>query len=355
MGIDSSRLRKHMGTVRKVVADMLRKKGTDLLRDRERFLEAICTAIGEDTAEARLLRVGCDETFLGVFSDAMVDGTSEALEGALVQAAKHLEDWYVLNPDVAMRVSSGIAEGCGDALGVELRPSAIATKGKTKFDNPASHRRKTAFITVALVALAMSAILVFAHFEPVFGSTLLPAKATVNGVEFERYVVRGLDGVKECVFLVDNYGNGRLSLTLRSGVKAHTTSPKLFRDNKGVIFTDANAKTNDFVMQEFSSNQYVPTKLSWTILDDDGTKVLAIASEERHRVSLARRGAIILVVRGPLLKTCIIPTDGKSLDYGLTTFKLESQEEGGQSPIELASDPYCELFLFGRMIARSDT
>lgn len=345
-----------MDTVRKAVSNALRKSGTDLLENNKRFLEAVCATVGEETAEAKLLRVGCDDTFLKTFSVAAEEGTREALEESSNKAAKYLQDRYVLNPEVAVRVSSGIAEGCGDALGIELQQAERGNQAEAEKRGPKDAQLKTVLAICSIIALALAATLAYAHFEPIFGSTLFPTRATISGVDFERYVIKTASGEKESVFFVDNYGIDRLLLTPRSGIKAHTIAPKLLRDNQGVIFADANAEADDLVMQGFDSRQVVPTELSWAIKDDGGTKLLIITSEERYDISLPSRGSLVLVVRGPFLKTCAIPTGDKSVDYGVTSFTLESQDGyRGPSPLDLASNPDCELFFLGRKIPRSSS
>ena len=100
----------------KVIGDF----GVGILSTSKRFVACLTDIIDIDSAEAHVLHAVCGDAFLSIYADAAESATPEALSGAAARAAELLSGKYTVDPQVAQSLSLQIAQGIGDALGVEV-------------------------------------------------------------------------------------------------------------------------------------------------------------------------------------------------------------------------------------------
>lgn len=336
-----------MNDIREVVSAKLKKSGPDSVFDRDRFLEAVCSSLEASSPECKLLMIGCDNAYLNFFSEAIHSGTKRGLELAAEKATNYLADQYVLDPKVAGPVSHGIAQGCGDYLGIKLAEREEGPR-RRRFVKQRRSIKTVVASTVLFAFLASVSLLVYAHFEPIFGSTLIPTKETRDGLDIERYAIRDETGEKRSVFFIENFAHDKIDVSLRSGMKAKSIVPELLRDREGILFADSRALPKDLVTKKLPSTLPIPDELSWSVLDEGGKKQIVLKNNERKRIGFVSQ-TLVLVVRGPILRYCFVKTEQEFIDYGSITIDLATVRER-----ELIDDPGCELYCLGRRLPKSD-
>ncbi len=345
-----------MADICNVVVAALRKSGSSILGNRDVFLKCIKDGLGSDTREAKLLDIGCDDTFLGYFSSAMEAATKESLLQAAQEAAAHLTGTYVLDSEVSDEVTRGIATGCGTFLGIEMPAGAEAKRG-----NGGKGKKREAkmgigmtIVTSAVVFALMSALAaaILSHFYPYLGCTVLPRKATVQGVECSWYVIKDGSGSPTQVVFLHNAQEKPQLVTANPGYGEIQSRALLRSGGDGLLILEGDNGTANITvtaLKSESESSRTQFKLAWDYkVDENGDTVIEIQNDgerglERCDVVLAQHGTFVnlRLVRGK-----------KKLDQGVTEQRFGAMHQFSNFGDPLVIDDETELYVDGTKVPR---
>lgn len=255
--------------IRIAVKETLVKSGTHILRNPEKFRDAVIASLDQDSKETKALRVGCDEEFVTVFSVAVAEGTPDALGQASVQAATHLIDDYAMDAVMSKHVSEEVSAGCADFLGVGHKESDEEVTEKVR----SAHRggkhsgiRSLAMPVIVFVVLAGAAVAVLSHFVPFLGCTVLPNTGTIDGVEYSWYKATSDVGTECTILFLRNAGDDFAYVTSKRGTVT-TDSPIVRIPPRGeglAVLNGGNGLENVEVQRNSGTSWAIPSEqLVW--------------------------------------------------------------------------------------------
>lgn len=338
-----------MPELRSLVCNALRNSGVDALERTDRFIALVLDELDQKSIEARLMSFGCDDQYLSFYASATKNGSAEAVARAADQACAYLREAYLLDAEISRRVSREIASGVADYLSISLvNPdnSEIASlhHKSSLFRHAAGILR---FAAVVVLAACVS-IAIVAHFTPIFGSTLLPAKESVNGVNFEKYLVNGSDGPVS-VFFITNSASERMLVSVPKDVETrYFNYSSLGTGEKGIQILKG--ETNPSVLRIAPSEKNAFSQdLDWCIRQADGKTVLVIDNQGDEPIRLAphyKQPSIAIATKGMFCRYYTISGD-LLLEQGENEITLEGTGS------EIALDPSCEVYVRGVRLSKT--
>ena len=344
-----------MTDVANVVEAVLRKNGSNLLVDRDSFLKCVQDGLGVDTREAKLLAIGCDDTFLGLFSAAVEAASADSLARAAKSASEHLTAEYVLDPDVSGKVAEGIAAGCGSFLGIEVPSVAAAKSGNRNGVRERDAKRGVgATIVTSIVVFALMSALaaaVLSHYFPYLGCTVLPRKATVSGVECSWYTIKDGSGNPTQVVFLHNTQDEAKRVIAKPSYGNLQPRTLLRPDGDGLLVLAGDNGTDNFMVttlgDEVSPIQF---KLTWSYKTDENGDVLIEIQNDGDRG--LERSDVVLAQHGTFVNLRLFRSK-KTLDQGSTEHRFGSMYQLSNFGDSLVIDDDTELYVDGTKVPRS--
>lgn len=343
-----------MSDISKVVEVTLRKNGSNVLGNKDDFLKCIQNGLGPDAREAKLLDIGCDDTFLGYYSAAIETATKEALTQAAQEATDYLKDTYVLDPDVSGEVARGIATGCGTFLGIKM-PAATNSKRNQDPDRRTREAKRgigaTIITSVAVFAL-MSALAatVLSHYFPYLGCTVLPRKAAVQGVECSWYTIKGISGSPTQVVFLHNTQEKPQLVTAKPGYGDISPRAPLRAGGDGLLILEGDNGTENINVQTLKSeSSRTQFKLMWDYKKDDNGNIIIEIRNDGDRDLM--RSDVVLAQHGTFVNLRLFRSK-KTLERGTTEHRFNSMYQFSNFGDPLVIDDDAELYVDGTKVPR---
>lgn len=339
-----------MADIANVVEAALRKNGSNLLEDKDAFLECTQDGLGAESREAKLLAIGCDDVFLGLFSAAVEAATARSLVQAAKDASGYLISEYVLDPDVSGEVAEGIATGCGAFLGIEVPSKAVTKRVSHK---GAKKSIVATIITSVVVFTLMSALAaaVLSHYFPYLGCTVLPRKATVSGVECSWYTIKDASGNPTQVVFLHNTQDEAKLVTAKPSYGDLQSRSLLRAGGDGLLVLEGDNGTDNIkataIEKEEARTQF---KLTWSYKTDENGNVLIEIQNDGERELY--RSDVVLAQHGTFVNLRLFRSK-KTLDQGSTEHRFNSMYQLSNFGDSLVIDDDTELYVDGTKVPRS--
>ena len=310
-----------MEEVKKAVRGALIKGGLAILSDSTSFKRLTLEGLDPSFRAYRALELACDDQLLLPFMEAVNGGPALSLNEACKRAERYMTEVYVMDPSVAGVLSDGIASACADFCSLPYDrtdhggASSDAVTNGTK--RPLGAAKVAGISALVVCAFALVGLLVFAHFVPVFGCTLMPSTETVNGVECSVYITRGIEtGDLARVVFMKNSNDGSVVIGIKgSSQRVRLTRPvNLEPSDRGLFFIGEGNGAYGLVAADTSKNSIYQShkselakNLRWRCgTNDDGELTIEIVNSSTTPISTGVNGILALASHGPFasIKCC---------------------------------------------------